>query len=118
MNNKQNDNQRKKVQKGLKSLRGQGEYYDIPKDIRASYALTRVGRDGINDLSKRLDISASELIERLGRSTLVVPDFSQVLTLDQILVHAEISSDYSLILYKNLSLSTLQICSNDGGYEL
>lgn len=60
-------NQKKKVIKGLKSLRGQPEnsYGEIKKN--KSFSLTDTGANLLKNLSAELNISTSELLERVAR---------------------------------------------------
>ena len=56
------ENSPKKVSRG-EDMYGYGEQKE-----RANYSLTPTARDKIKQLSKHLDISESETIERIGRS--------------------------------------------------
>ncbi|BDI21038.1 hypothetical protein ANSO36C_68400 (plasmid) [Nostoc cf. commune SO-36] len=58
--------EKKIICKGLKSLRGQPEFYDELKKI-VSVSLTPTAIEGLNNLSRAYMISRSELIERIGR---------------------------------------------------
>ena len=58
--------QRKRGQKGLKSTKGRGDYYDEPKK-KQTFSLTPTAIEGLDKLAAPLDISRSELVERIGR---------------------------------------------------
>lgn len=58
--------QRKKAQKGLKSKRGQPESYDEVK-TKQTLSLTPTAVKGLDQIAESLDISRSELVERIGR---------------------------------------------------
>jgi hypothetical protein len=61
------------VQKGRKSLRGQPEIYDEIKKI-ASFSITPTAIDGLRKISSELNLSRSELIERIGRGVFAITD--------------------------------------------
>lgn len=63
--------QKKKASKGVKSFRGKPEYYDELKE-RVSICITKTARHGLDEMSKKMGISRSELIERIGRGDLQV----------------------------------------------
>lgn len=63
---KRKPNQIKKAKKAHKSTRGEGEYYDEIKD-RISVGITNTARQGLDQMSEQLNLSRSELIERIGR---------------------------------------------------
>lgn len=58
--------QRKKARKGLKSERGQPESYDEVK-TKQTLSLTPTAVQGLDKIAESLDISRSELVERIGR---------------------------------------------------
>ncbi|MFL9458023.1 hypothetical protein AB0756_39915 [Tolypothrix campylonemoides VB511288_2] len=58
--------QRKKARKGLKSKRGQPEIYDEVK-TKQTLSLTPTAVQGLDKIAESLDISRSELVERIGR---------------------------------------------------
>lgn len=58
--------QRKVPQKGLKSERGKGELYDEVK-TKQTLSLTRTAVKGLDEMAEALNISRSELVERVGR---------------------------------------------------
>jgi hypothetical protein len=58
--------QKKRAQKGKKSMRGQPEYYEEIKQ-RFTFSLTPTAKAGLNQLSESLSLSMSELIEQIGR---------------------------------------------------
>ena len=51
---------------GLKSLRGQPEFYDELKKV-VSVSLTPTAIEGLNNISRAYMISRSELMEQIGR---------------------------------------------------
>lgn len=61
--------QRKPINKGQKSMRGQPEMYDELKKT-TTFALTLTAIQGLDELSTQLQISRSELVERIGRKLL------------------------------------------------
>lgn len=61
--------QRKPSGTGIKSLRGVPEMYDELKKP-TTVALTPTAIAGLDEISKAMGISRSELVERLGRKTL------------------------------------------------
>jgi len=63
--------QRKPILKGVKSRRGCPELYDELKQ-RTSVALTPTAIAGLDEISKALGISRSELVERIGRKVLEI----------------------------------------------
>ena len=63
---KRQPHQVKKAKKGLKSMRGQGEYYDQPKN-RVCLSLTQTATGGLDKISQDLNLSRSELVEKIGR---------------------------------------------------
>ncbi len=67
------EHEKKRVRKGVKSMRGQPEIYDEIKEI-ASHSLTPKARKGLEILSKALGISRSELVEQVGRGMLRIPE--------------------------------------------
>jgi hypothetical protein len=60
------NHQKKPSSKGKKSLRGQPELYDEVKKPR-SFGITLTALAGLDEISRELSISKSELIERIGR---------------------------------------------------
>jgi hypothetical protein len=71
--------QKKKARKGLKSMRGTPEYYSELKN-RISVCVTATACQGLDEISHQLEISRSELIERIGRGKikLVFPEDSAI----------------------------------------
>jgi hypothetical protein len=67
------DHEKKPSRKGVKSMRGQPEVYDELKKI-VSFSITPTARTGLERLSEQLNISRSELIERIGRGLLKIAD--------------------------------------------
>jgi hypothetical protein len=63
--------QRKPILKGVKSRRGCPELYDELKKP-TTVALTPTALAGLDEISKALGISRSELIERIGRKVLSI----------------------------------------------
>jgi hypothetical protein len=63
--------QKKKAQKGIKSMRGQPEYYDELKE-RVSICITRTARQRLDEMSQNIGVSRSELIERIGQGTIKI----------------------------------------------
>jgi DNA-binding TFAR19-related protein (PDSD5 family) len=61
------DYQKKKARKGLKSMRGQPEteYGELKKIV--SLSMTPSALKGLDRISRELQISRSELVERIGR---------------------------------------------------
>ncbi len=47
-------------------MRGQPEYYEEVKE-RSTFSLTPTAKTGLNQLSRSLSLSMSELIEQIGR---------------------------------------------------
>jgi hypothetical protein len=65
--------EKKPTRKGLKSMRGQPEVYDeVKKSV--SFSLTPTAQTGLARLSEQLNISRSELIERIGRGLLTIAE--------------------------------------------
>ncbi len=60
------DWQRKKPTRGRKSQRNQGEYYDEKKE-KETLSLTPTAVKRLDELAKLLNVSRSELVERIGR---------------------------------------------------
>jgi len=54
-------------------MRGQPEVYDELKKI-ASFCITPTAIEGLKQLSSQLNISRSELIERIGRGVLTIAE--------------------------------------------
>jgi hypothetical protein len=67
------EHQKKPVQKGIKSRRGQPEMYDELKEL-VSISITKTAQFGLNKISESLKISRSELIERIGRGLLTITE--------------------------------------------
>lgn len=67
------DYEKKPSRKGVKSMRGQPEMYNELKKI-FSFSLTPTARAGLEQLSEQLNISRSELIERIGRGLLTITE--------------------------------------------
>ncbi len=70
---KRQQHEKKPVRKGRKSLRGQPEIYDEIKKI-ASFSITPTAIDGLRKISSELNLSRSELIERIGRGVFVITE--------------------------------------------
>jgi metal-responsive CopG/Arc/MetJ family transcriptional regulator len=56
-------------------MRGQPEIYDELKEI-VSISITPTARAGLDRLSEQLNISRSELIERVGRGLLTIAELT------------------------------------------
>lgn len=54
-------------------MRGQPESYDEIKKV-ASFSITPTARQGLKQLSSQLNISRSELIERIGRGLFTIAE--------------------------------------------
>lgn len=67
------EHEKKPSRKGVKSMRGQPEVYDELKKI-VSFSITPTARTGLERLSEQLNISRSELIERIGRGLLTIAE--------------------------------------------
>lgn len=65
--------EKKPIRKGVKSMRGQPEVYDELKKI-VSFSITPTAMTGLERLSEQLNISRSELIERIGRGLLTIAE--------------------------------------------
>jgi hypothetical protein len=65
------EHEKKPSRKGVKSMRGQPEIYNELKKI-TSFSITPTARLGLKQLSEQLNISCSELIERIGRGLLTI----------------------------------------------
>lgn len=59
-------NQRKRAKKGLKSMRGQPELYDEKKE-RCTLSLTPTAVRLLDQHAELVELSRSELVERIGR---------------------------------------------------
>jgi hypothetical protein len=70
---KRQEYEKKPPRKGVKSMRGQPEMYNELKKI-FSFSLTPTARAGLEQLSEQLNISRSELIERIGRGLLTIAE--------------------------------------------
>jgi len=63
--------------KGQKTLRGQPEKWDELKK-RVSVSLTPTGIDGLDNLAASMDMSRSDLLERIGRGIILIhPDINE-----------------------------------------
>ncbi|BBD63588.1 CopG domain protein DNA-binding domain protein (plasmid) [Nostoc sp. HK-01] len=72
-NKSRKEHQRKPIRKGIKSTRGQPEHYsEIKKCV--SIGITPTALTGLDELSQQLDISRSEMIERIGRGLIKLVD--------------------------------------------
>jgi hypothetical protein len=69
------EHEKKPSRKGVKSMRGQPELYDELKKI-VSLSLTPTALAGLDESSKRLNISRSELVERIGRGLLTIAELT------------------------------------------
>ncbi len=69
------EHEKKPSRKGVKSMRGQPEVYDELKKI-VSLSLTPTALAGLDESSKRLNISRSELVERIGRGLLTIAELT------------------------------------------
>jgi hypothetical protein len=67
--------EKKPSRKGVKSMRGQPEVYDELKKI-VSLSLTPTALAGLDESSERLNISRSELVERIGRGLLTIAELA------------------------------------------
>lgn len=67
------EHEKKPSRKGVKSMRGQPEVYDELKKI-VSFSITPTAQVGLEQLSEQLNISRSELIERIGRGRLTITE--------------------------------------------
>lgn len=63
--------------KGKKSIKDEGSIWDEPKTARLNASLTPTGYKGLKAMAKRLSLSISEIIERLGRQELQLPTVPQ-----------------------------------------
>jgi hypothetical protein len=67
------EHEKKPTRKGVKSMRGQPEVYDeVKKSV--SFSVTLTAQTGLTRLSEQLNISRSELIERIGRGLLTIAE--------------------------------------------
>jgi len=69
------DHEKKPSRKGVKSMRGQPEVYDELKKI-VSLSLTPTALTGLDEFSACLNISRSELVERIGRGLLTISELT------------------------------------------
>lgn len=69
------EHEKKPSRKGVKSMRGQPEVYDELKKI-VSMSLTPTALAGLDESSVRLNISRSELVERIGRGLLTISELT------------------------------------------
>jgi hypothetical protein len=67
------EHEKKPSCKGRKSMRGQPEIYDEIKKI-ASFSITPTAHQGLKQLSSQLNISGSELLERIGRGVFTLAE--------------------------------------------
>jgi hypothetical protein len=70
---KRQEYEKKPTCKGRKSMRGQPELYDEIKKI-TSFCMTPTAIEGLKQLSSQLNISRSELLERIGRGLFTITD--------------------------------------------
>jgi hypothetical protein len=70
---KRQEHEKKTIQKGRKSMRGQPEIYEECKK-NASFSITPTAIEGLKQLSSKLNISRSELIERIGRGVFTIAE--------------------------------------------
>ncbi|HEY9672042.1 MAG TPA: hypothetical protein V6D11_11390 [Waterburya sp.] len=70
---KRREHEKKPSRKGVKSMRGQPELYDELKKI-TSFSITPTAQSGLKQLSEQLNISCSELIERIGRGLFTITE--------------------------------------------
>lgn len=68
---KRREHEKKPPRKGVKSMRGQPEIYNELKKI-TSFSITPTAQSGLKQLSEQLNISCSELIERIGRGLFTI----------------------------------------------
>jgi hypothetical protein len=72
------ENEKKPVRKGVKSMRGQPEIYNEIKKC-FSFCLTQTAKEGLEHISKQMNLSQSELIEQIVRGLLTIAELqSQV----------------------------------------
>lgn len=62
---------------GHKSQRGQGDYYDEPKN-RVNLSLTPTATAAWDTMAKHYSLSRSEIVERLGRNLLTLAELAPV----------------------------------------
>jgi len=62
--------------KGHKSQKGQGDLYDEPKR-NTVLVLTQTARTSLDRMAAELGISRSELVERVGRGSILLAAFSE-----------------------------------------
>jgi hypothetical protein len=62
------------ARKGRKSKKNEGSIWDEPKTARINAALTPTGYAGLKAMAARMSSSISEIIERLGRQELQLPN--------------------------------------------
>lgn len=62
------------ARKGRKSKKNEGSIWDEPKTARINASLTPTGYAGLKALAVRMSSSISEIIERLGRQELQLPN--------------------------------------------
>jgi hypothetical protein len=67
------EHEKKPSRKGMKSMRGQPEIYNELKKI-TSFSITPSAKLGLKQLSEQLNISCSELIERIGRGLFTIAE--------------------------------------------
>jgi hypothetical protein len=70
---KRHQHEKKPVRKGIKSLRGKPEIYDELKKV-ASFSITPTAINGLRKISSELNLSRSELIERIGRGVFALTE--------------------------------------------
>jgi len=69
--------EKKPIRPGIKSMRGQPEIYNELKKI-ASFSITPTAKAGLAKLSAVRNISASELIEQIGRGIISLSDADSI----------------------------------------
>jgi hypothetical protein len=67
---------------GKKSMRGQPEIYSELKKI-ASFSLTPTAIEGLKQLSSQLNISRSEVLERIGRGVFTIAELKTDIFLNE-----------------------------------
>ncbi len=69
------EHEKKPIRKGMKSMRGQPEMYNELKKV-TSFSITPTAQLGLKQLSEQLNISCSELIERIGRGVFTISELT------------------------------------------
>ncbi|MGP1386909.1 MAG: hypothetical protein ACTS2F_25355 [Thainema sp.] len=93
-------NEIKPVQKGHKSQRGVPELYDEPKKS-TSYGLTSTGKVGISILAQHHALSASELIEQIGRGYLIIISIEELALIQEPIKSNILSNQPNLLNYEH-----------------